>query len=671
MLLDFVRHHKLLSAFTVFAVSAFSFIVISISELNLSLIESRSKILLDDKNNIIAYSLSSDTQSLRFLTRKEDVADIYLKMLIANEDNDFYSHMGVNLSSLIRATFSNIHSNKITSGGSTIAMQVAKRLTHHKRTYLNKLKEIVQAIYLTSNYGRDKVISFYLTTAPFGSNIEGVNAASLKWFNHSAKRMTPSEAALLTALPRAPEKMRPDKNLKAAFYYKNEVLKLSYLHKVIDKDVLNASLEEDIPNSLYKIDAPALTLANKLFYSSKNKEIKTYLNSDIQRLLNDTASNYERLKTDNAVLSIIVLDSLSKKVVGLLGSSDVKESQICLPFSLRSPGSTLKPFAYGQAFAEGRLHPATILHDDANLYGTWSPVNFNKSYKGQINAFDALRYSLNLPAIEVIDKIGADSFVSLLNTNEKKLFLKNNKADLSVVLGSGNISLFSLTKLYAMLNNDGLYSDFKLTTEQNNLKSYRLLTKASARAVYEILATTPRPLSHPQVKNVSYKTGTSYKFKDALAIGSFNQYTVGVAIRYPDNKVSTYHNTGYKDAAPILFSVITSLPQVKFNKEIIDDQLLDKNAPLSLKELSKEQTIVTDNEALKIVFPSNGDVITPDYNGNVFIRYKGGVGKVYLMIDDNQTDNSYFKVDEEGFYKVSVFDEKGHSDYVKFKVILK
>lgn len=274
MLLDFVRHHKLLSAFTVFVVSAFSFIVISISELNLSLIESRSKILLDDKNNIIAYSLSSDTQSLRFLTRKEDVADIYLKMLIANEDNDFYSHMGVNLSSLIRATFSNIHSNKITSGGSTIAMQVAKRLTHHKRTYLNKLKEIVQAIYLTSYYGRDKVISFYLTTAPFGSNIEGVNAASLTWFNHSAKRMTPSEAALLTALPRAPEKIRPDKNLKAAFYYKNEVLKLSYLHKVIDKDVLNASLEEDIPNSLYKIDAPALTLANKLFYSSKNKEIK-------------------------------------------------------------------------------------------------------------------------------------------------------------------------------------------------------------------------------------------------------------------------------------------------------------------------------------------------------------------------------------------------------------
>lgn len=671
MRFNFVKQHKILSAFIIFIVSAFSFIVISISELNLSLIDSRSKLLLDDKNNIIAYSLSSDTQSLRFLTKTEDVADIYLKMLIANEDNDFYSHVGVNFASLFRATFSNIKSSRIKSGGSTIAMQVAKRLTHHKRTYLNKLKEIVQAIYLTAYYGRDKVLSFYLTTAPFGSNIEGVNAAALKWFNHSAKRMTPSEAALLTALPRAPEKIRPDKNLKTAFYYKNEVLKLSYSHKVIDKDVLKASLEESIPTHLYKIEAPALTLSNKLFYSNKNNEIKTYLNPDIQRLLNDTATSYERLKTDNAVLSIVVLDSLSKKVVGFLGSSDVKKSQICLPYSLRSPGSTLKPFAYAQAFAEGKLHPATILHDDSNLYGTWAPVNFDKSFKGQIQASDALRYSLNLPAIEVIDKIGADSFVNLINTNENKLFIKNNKADLSVVLGSGDISLFSLTKLYAMLNNDGLYSDYKLTTEQTNIKSYRLLTKASARAVYNILSNTPRPLSHPAVKNVSYKTGTSYKFKDALAIGSLNQYTVGVAIRYPDNKVSTYHNTGYKDAAPILFSVITSLPKFCFNKEIIDDQLLEKNAPLSLKELSKEQTVVTDDNALKIVFPSNGDVITPDYNGNVFIRYKGGVGKVYFMIDDNQTDNNYFKVDEPGFYKVSAFDEKGHSDYVKFKVILK
>src|SRR5574344_1254288 len=225
---------------------AVTFCINAINELDYSDITERSKVLYDKDNGIAGYTLSSDTQSYRFYTTVDDVSPLYIKMLLASEDQRFYSHCGVDFLALICSLSNTIYSQNITSCGSTIAMQVVKRRTKHHRTYYHKLKEVVQAIYITHKFGRDTVLNWYLTIAPFGSNIEGVKAASLKWFNHLPLKMTPSEAALLTALPRAPEKIRPDKNLKATFYYKNAVLKLSYLHKVIDKDVLNASLEEDI-----------------------------------------------------------------------------------------------------------------------------------------------------------------------------------------------------------------------------------------------------------------------------------------------------------------------------------------------------------------------------------------------------------------------------------------
>lgn len=380
----------------------FVFVFSSINELSLSKFLDRSYVLYSDKGNVLAYTLSSDTSALRFKTTKDEVSKLYINMLIANEDKRFYSHFGVDPFSIVRAAFYNFRNQNVGSGASTLAMQVAKRLTGHKRTYINKVKEMVQAIYLTLKYKRDGILTLYLTLSPFGGNIEGVKAASLTWFNHLPNTLTPSEAALLTALPRAPEHIRPDKNQKSALYYKNEVLKLANRAFIITKEQLNLSLKEELPHKRFTIRQNALTFGNYVFNLKKSntktdfkeldilhtddKEIFSSLDDTVQDELNLIAAKFEQNSDPNYVLSAIVLDIKSHTIKGVLGSSSNKKTTVCLPFRLRSPGSSLKPFAYAFAMEKGMLHPNTILHDNQNLYGTWSPNNFSRKFCGNISA---------------------------------------------------------------------------------------------------------------------------------------------------------------------------------------------------------------------------------------------------------------------------------------------
>lgn len=652
-----------------------AFCIFCICELSFEAVDNRSYTLYDNKGNLIAYTLSKD-EYLRFKTDKNEVSKIYIDMLIANEDKNFYSHMGVDALSLFKALILNISNQKITSGGSTIAMQVAKRLSgHKKRSYLNKLKEVVQAVYLTVFYGRDEVLNLYLTLSPFGSNIEGVKAASLRWFNHLPDTLTPSEAALLTALPRAPELIRPDRHPDNALYYKNEVLKLCVKHGIITDEILNLSLKDKLADKLYSIDNFNLPVLNELIKKYKDKK-DFYSNLDVRvmSLLREIALAFEKGKINDASLSVVILDNKTKKVTGILGSSNPVKSQLCLPFMKRSPGSALKPFIYALAMNEGKLHPDTILHDKKTLFGAWAPDNFDREFNGLVSARHALSNSLNLPAIEVLKLTGSDSFISSLNALESDLVrIKGPKADLSAALGSADISLFSLSKLYAMLNNDGLYNDYYLLKdESSSVKETRFVNKDAARAVFDILKSTKRPANAPNDSKVSYKTGTSFHFNDAIAAGSLDNLTVAVAIRYPENNanVSDTLYSGYKNAAPYLFEILKRLDKSSYKKEKIDSPLL-RPVPKALIENRQSISGIIDRKRIFIDFPQNNDVITPNADGMIFIKYHGGDGRVFLNIDDYQTDKNYFYVEEEGFYRISIFDEKGHTDSVTFKVVFR
>lgn len=665
----------------------FVFVFSSINELSLSKFLDRSYVLYSDKGNVLAYTLSSDTSALRFKTTKDEVSKLYINMLIANEDKRFYSHFGVDPFSIVRAAFYNFRNQNVGSGASTLAMQVAKRLTGHKRTYINKVKEMVQAIYLTLKYKRDGILTLYLTLSPFGGNIEGVKAASLTWFNHLPNTLTPSEAALLTALPRAPEHIRPDKNQKSALYYKNEVLKLANRAFIITKEQLNLSLKEELPHKRFTIRQNALTFGNYVFNLKKSntktdfkeldilhtddKEIFSSLDDTVQDELNLIAAKFEQNSDPNYVLSAIVLDIKSHTIKGVLGSSSNKKTTVCLPFRLRSPGSSLKPFAYAFAMEKGMLHPNTILHDNQNLYGTWSPNNFSRKFCGNISAKKALTYSLNLPALEVLNLVGANSFSKKFNLNEQLLKIRNNKSDLSIVLGSGIINLYNLARLYAMLNEDGLMHEFTYKNKSDiNLQKYRLLTKDSARAVFEILKETPRPYLYPEQKLISYKTGTAYEFTDALAIGSLNNLTVAVSISSPYNIKGNTHYTGYDSASPYLFEILSKSKTDKLYKEDLNSPLLNTAPPTALKELNltNQSHALNHEKKLEITFPTNGQTVSPDSHGKVYIKTKGQTGELIITVNNEQFEQHYFEPKSEGFYSITVIDEAGQTDTTKIKV---
>lgn len=665
----------------------FVFVFSSINELSLSKFLDRSYVLYSDKGNVLAYTLSSDTSALRFKTTKDEVSKLYINMLIANEDKRFYSHFGVDPFSIVRAAFYNFRNQNVGSGASTLAMQVAKRLTGHKRTYINKVKEMVQAIYLTLKYKRDGILTLYLTLSPFGGNIEGVKTASLTWFNHLPNTLTPSEAALLTALPRAPEHIRPDKNPKSALYYKNEVLKLANRAFIITKEQLNLSLKEELPHKRFTIRQNALTFGNYVFNLKKSntktdfkeldilhtddKEIFSSLDDTVQDELNLIAAKFEQNSDPNYVLSAIVLDIKSHTIKGVLGSSSNKKTTVCLPFRLRSPGSSLKPFAYAFAMEKGMLHPNTILHDNQNLYGTWSPNNFSRKFCGNISAKKALTYSLNLPALEVLNLVGANSFSKKFNLNEQLLKIRNNKSDLSIVLGSGIINLYNLARLYAMLNEDGLMHEFTYKNKSDiNLQKYRLLTKDSARAVFEILKETPRPYLYPEQKLISYKTGTAYEFTDALAIGSLNNLTVAVSISSPYNIKGNTHYTGYDSASPYLFEILSKSKTEKLYKEDLNSPLLNTAPPTALKELNltNQSHALNHEKKLEITFPTNGQTVSPDSHGKVYIKTKGQTGELIITVNNEQFEQHYFEPKSEGFYSITVIDEAGQTDTTKIKV---
>lgn len=665
----------------------FVFVFSSINELSLSKFLDRSYVLYSDKGNVLAYTLSSDTSALRFKTTKDEVSKLYINMLIANEDKRFYSHFGVDPFSIVRAAFYNFRNQNVGSGASTLAMQVAKRLTGHKRTYINKVKEMVQAIYLTLKYKRDGILTLYLTLSPFGGNIEGVKAASLTWFNHLPNTLTPSEAALLTALPRAPEHIRPDKNPKSALYYKNEVLKLANRAFIITKEQLNLSLKEELPHKRFTIRQNALTFGNYVFNLKKSntktdfkgldilhtddKEIFSSLDDTVQDELNLIAAKFEQNSDPNYVLSAIVLDVKSHTIKGVLGSSSNKKTTVCLPFRLRSPGSSLKPFAYAFAMEKGMLHPNTILHDNQNLYGTWSPNNFSRKFCGNVSAKKALTYSLNLPALEVLNLVGANSFSKKFNLNEQLLKIRNNKSDLSIVLGSGIINLYNLARLYAMLNEDGLMHEFTYKNKSDiNLQKYRLLTKDSARAVFEILKETPRPYLYPEQKLISYKTGTAYEFTDALAIGSLNNLTVAVSISSPYNIKGNTHYTGYDSASPYLFEILSKSKTEKLYKEDLNSPLLNTAPQTALKELNltNQSHALNHEKKLEITFPTNGQTVSPDSHGKVYIKTKGQTGELIITVNNEQFEQHYFEPKSEGFYSITVIDEAGQTDTTKIKV---
>jgi penicillin-binding protein 1C len=526
-----------------------------------------------DENDRPLRSFADANGIWRYPIQLSEVSPLYIEALITYEDRWFWHHGGINLLSLLRATSQNIRNGKIVSGGSTLSMQVARILHPHARSFLGKLQQVLRTFQVEWYLEKEQILELYLNTAPFGGTIEGVQAASYTYLNKSAKELTHAEAALLAVLPQAPTRYRPDLHNQAAQNARNKVLQRIADFDVWPQEVVDDALLEQVYSASFRPQQLAPLLARRLLNQSpQDLVIKSTINSELQQGLQDLVSHYMGLLPKKSSAAILVVNNKTSAVKAYIGTADFANPQrfgyVDMIQAIRSPGSTLKPFLYGLALDEGLIHSHSLLADVPRSKGQYRPTNFNGAFNGPVSAHSALQRSLNMPAVDLLERYGVKRFVSQLDNSGLNLSIPNNQPNLAVILGGAGTSLAQLVSHYSALANQGKVHNLRYLQEQLTQPKVtrRLLSPASAWVIQETLSGIERPDSiHTLAATIkgnklAWKTGTSYGYRDSWAIGVNQEYTIGVWLGRPDGTAMPGHYGGIT-AGPLLFKVADQLPQ--------------------------------------------------------------------------------------------------------------
>ncbi|MEI7711607.1 MAG: penicillin-binding protein 1C [Rhodospirillales bacterium] len=518
-----------------------------------------SPVLLASDGSVLHVATTADGM-WRLATRRDAVDPHYLAMLLAAEDRRFLDHPGIDPLAAARAAWQLAPNGRIVSGGSTLTMQVARLLEPHPRSILGKLHDIVRAIQLEARFEKDDILAMYLTLAPFGGNVEGVRAASLAWFGHEPDHLTPGEAAILVALPQRPAALRPDRHPAAAHAAAARVL-----HRLARAGRIPAAdLETPPPAIAYRRAYPRMATHVALRFRDDGRyPIHTALDSRIQPAIERLAADAAARMTDGGDLAIVVVDNRNLSIRAWVGGV---RSQLDLARRRRSPGSALKPFIYGLAFDDLALLPDSLIEDRPMRIGDYAPENFDRGFRGQVTAREALQQSLNVPATALLDRVGPVRLTAILRDAGARLYFPAGDAapSLPLALGGVGISLLDLTRLYAGLAHDGRSAPLHIL-QDGTQGAGTLMTQRAARMVTDILRGSPPPDGRMprglirDARPIAYKTGTSYGFRDAWAIGYTPSWTVGIWTGRADGtpRPGFY---GRNTAAPLLFSVFDRLP---------------------------------------------------------------------------------------------------------------
>ncbi len=518
-----------------------------------------SSVLLASDGTTLNVSTTKDGM-WRLATRPDAVDPHYLSMLLAAEDHRFRDHLGVDPLAIARAAWQLGTNGRIVSGGSTLSMQVARLLEPHPRSILGKLHDAMRAVQLEARFSKDDILSMYLTLAPFGGNVEGVRAASLAWFGHEPNRLTPGEAAILVALPQRPAALRPDRHPGASMAAAGRVL-----HRLTETGRIPvADLETPPPSIATRRAFPRMAMhVAQRFGGDGVTAVRTTLDARIQPATERLAADAAARMTDGGDLAILVVDNRDLSIRAWMGGV---RSSLDLVRRRRSPGSALKPFIYGLAFDDLALLPDSLIEDRPMRIGDYAPENFDRGFRGQVTAREALQQSLNIPAIALLDRVGPGRLAATLRDAGVRLDFPAGDAapSLPLALGGVGISLLDLTGLYAGLAHEGRTVPPHIV-EARSHRAATLMTQHAARMITDILRSSPPPdgrMPRGLVRDsrpIAYKTGTSYGFRDAWAVGYSPSWTVGVWTGRADGtpRPGSY---GRNTAAPLLFAVFDRLP---------------------------------------------------------------------------------------------------------------
>ncbi len=614
----------------------------------------------------------------------------FVRHLLKVEDERYYLHPGVDATAVVRALLSNIHMGHIVSGGSTITMQTARLLTPHPRDYGNKAIEALRALQLELRYSKRDILSIYLTLAPYGGNLEGVRAASLSYFGHEPSSLTLGEQAMLISLPQAPEARRPDRHPKAARAARDLILERMAGDGTIGHVQAQEAMTEPLPAARQPFPALAWQTAGRLAGEAKGLQatVMTTLDANLQTRLEAMAAATAKDQGPNTSVAIMVIDLRTRDVRASVGSAGLDRAGgwVDMTLRLRSPGSSLKPFIYGFAFEDGLVAPDTRLMDAPTRFGDYQPEDFDRVFHGEVSVREALINSLNVPAVAVLDKVGPATFQGRLAAVGVNLVVPKsglNESGLALALGGEGIRLNDLALLYAALGDHGLAKPlaYTLDDEAANGRSpgHRLMRAEAADKIIQILRETPPPegrLPGPLMRNANrpaFKTGTSYGYRDAIAVGVAGGYAVMVWTGRPDGGARA-DQTGREAAAPLLFDVFDTLQA----PSQIPQAIAPKNAPRAL------QTLNTPETKASILFPPSGATVYVESSGTdkagelKLVRplklSARALRPVSWYVDgeplhyDETGDFSWYPKTE-GFYDLTLIDAKGNQARSRVRVV--
>lgn len=516
-------------------------------------------------------SWASEDGAQRQPTTPEAVSPRYLQALLHYEDSWFRWHPGVNPVALARAAWQWARHGHIVSGGSTLTMQVA-RLVDEKaagRSLAAKLRQIARALQLELHCSKREILTLYLNLAPMGGPLEGVETASRAYLGKPAAELSAAEAALLVALPQSPTRLRPDRAVQAAQAARDKVLtRMQTLGVWPAAEVADAKLE--------RVFAPPLRarwlapLAAERLRQQARREgrreavIQTTLDAGLQARLEQLLADRLNTLPEANSMAALVVDNRTLEVRGYVGSADFSDprrgAHVDMVRAQRSPGSTLKPFLYGMALDEGLIHSESLLIDAPQNFGGYAPGNFQADFSGPVSVSEALQRSLNVPAVDLLDRLGPERFAGRLRHAGLRLRMPANAApNLSLILGGGSTSLEELVGAYTALARGGLAGRPRLTPGAAP-HEVRLMSEGAAFIVREILENGGRPgnLFRESNQRVAWKTGTSFGFRDAWALGVTDRYTVGVWVGRPDGTPNPGH-FGANTSAPLLRDLAAAL----------------------------------------------------------------------------------------------------------------
>nr|HMT28828.1 penicillin-binding protein 1C [Bacteroidia bacterium] len=527
--------------------------------------------VITDKDKNILHAFLTDDDKWRMQSEFSEINPVLIKTILYKEDKYFYYHPGVNIFAVIRAVVNNLMNGRTTSGASTITMQVARLLYPAKRNYLNKGIEMFRALQLEITFTKDEILMLYLNLVPYGGNIEGVKAASFFYFNTKPQNLNLSQSVILSIIPNRPNSLSPKKGTALIRKERDK-----WLHRMITdeftsiKQITEAIAE---PVDMPRHPTPKLIphLALRLRNNSSNRtSICTTIDKKMQEKSESIAYNYsKRMALKNIFnLSVIVVENSNRAVRTYIGSPDFYDTnhsgQVDGCNAVRSPGSTLKPLVYAMGIDKGLITPAYIVQDVPVNYDGYSPENFNSQCNGMVPVSKALAYSLNIPAVDLLNKTGLSDFTATLRKTGFQSIRNDREMGLSLILGGCGVRAIELAGLYSTIANGGEYMPLKYDTQDTAHQATKIISEAASFMVTEMLTGLVRPdlpnnsASSMHIPKIAWKTGTSYGRRDAWSVGFNKKYTIVVWIgNFSGEGVPEL--TGADMATPLLFELFNTL----------------------------------------------------------------------------------------------------------------